>query len=240
VLPRHIFFHYYNSLPRFYHLVIHALGTVYLESSKEINDSLGDKYMESARKLVDSHIDQPSPMIAHALYLLAAYSIVRGNSNSCWMFIGMSANMSMDLGLNKDSSVLIPELPGLHPRLQKEIKRRLWWLIYMADIFVNASNDLPTWIQEGDMEVPLSTSEEIWVTRNLDDFSRSEAERVEKEITIMTSEMDYSGGLQLTNHFAAITLAVSGFKIRIFETCASSFRILTSDRHEIMDEFVRT
>jgi hypothetical protein len=85
----------------------------------------------------------------------------------------------------------------------------------MADIFVNASNDLPTWIKDEDMEVPLSMSEEIWVSRNLNDLEKNEAERVEKEITIMTSQMDYSGGLQFTHHFSAITVAVSELNLII-------------------------
>jgi transcriptional regulatory protein GAL4 len=65
--------------------------------------------------------------LVQALLLLSNYAQKRNKPNTGWNFLGLAVRMAMSLGLHK-------EFPGWKiSLLQREIRRRLWWGVYIFD-----------------------------------------------------------------------------------------------------------
>ena len=75
-IPRHIFLHYANKMPRILLVSTYAMACIYLQ---------GLEYYFHARKLVDDYVDAPSPLIVFALFLLITYSTLSGKCTSILM-----------------------------------------------------------------------------------------------------------------------------------------------------------
>ena len=120
----------------------------------------------------------------------------------------MAIRMAIDLELHLDTAMIVPELAGLPPRFQTEIKRRIWWLIYIADIFVSASNNTPRWTKDQDIRVPLPAPETLWI-EGIVMTPEAEAERDITSIAIMSSEEEFVGGFQFEDVVSAHIMSVS-------------------------------
>jgi hypothetical protein len=124
------------------------------------------------------------------------------------MFTAVSTKMAMDLELYLDTDTLIPELAlSLPLRQHKEIKRRLWWFLYLADSFVFQSNGVPKWIDDSIMRIPLPVCEDIW-TRPPGQPSAEDLEEEETQIAITSSNDIYLGGIYLANSSSSMLLMV--------------------------------
>lgn len=65
--------------------------------------------------------------LVQALLLLSNYAQKRNKPNTGWNYLGLAVRMAMSLGLHK-------EFPGWKiSLLQREIRRRLWWGVYIFD-----------------------------------------------------------------------------------------------------------
>jgi hypothetical protein len=116
--------------------------------------------------------------------------------------------MAIDLELHLDTETIAPELTGLPPRFQKEIKRRIWWLIYIVDFFVSASNNTPRWTRDQDIRCPLPAPETLWI-EGMMMTPDAEAERDLISIAIMSSNEDFVGGFAFEDVVPAHIMSVS-------------------------------
>lgn len=65
--------------------------------------------------------------LVQALLLLSNYAQKRNKPNTGWNYLGLAVRMAMSLGLHK-------EFPGWKiSLLQREIRRRLWWGVFIFD-----------------------------------------------------------------------------------------------------------
>jgi hypothetical protein len=78
------------------------------------------------------------------------------------MLFGMATRMSTDLCLYQENDVEFVELSDLPTRLQKEVKRRVWWLCFIADRYNSAGSQKPYFINENYIYMEFSTPELIW------------------------------------------------------------------------------
>ncbi|OJK00737.1 hypothetical protein ASPACDRAFT_42227 [Aspergillus aculeatus ATCC 16872] len=93
------------------------------------NSDLDITFYQEAR----GHLQQVSVFetgnltLVQALLLLSNYAQKRNKPNTGWNFLGLAVRMAMSLGLHK-------EFPGWKiSLLQREIRRRLWWGVYIFD-----------------------------------------------------------------------------------------------------------
>ncbi|OJJ43461.1 hypothetical protein ASPZODRAFT_74508 [Penicilliopsis zonata CBS 506.65] len=93
------------------------------------NSDLDITFYQEAR----SHLQQMSVFetgnltLVQALLLLSNYAQKRNKPNTGWNFLGLAVRMAMSLGLHK-------EFPSWKINLlQREIRRRLWWGVYIFD-----------------------------------------------------------------------------------------------------------
>lgn len=116
--------------------------------------------------------------------------------------------MAMDLEPYLDGDTLIPELASSLPlRQHKEIKRRLWWFLYLADSFVFQSNGEQKWIDDSIMQIPLPVCEEVW-TRPPGLPSAEEVKEEETQSAIMSSNEVYLNGISLANSLSSMLVVV--------------------------------
>ncbi|PLN82126.1 fungal-specific transcription factor domain-domain-containing protein [Aspergillus taichungensis] len=93
------------------------------------NSDLDITFYQEAR----SHLQQVSVFetgnltLVQALLLLSNYAQKRNKPNTGWNFLGLAVRMAMSLGLHK-------EFPGWKiSLLQREVRRRLWWGVFIFD-----------------------------------------------------------------------------------------------------------
>jgi hypothetical protein len=125
------------------------------------------------------------------------------------MLSAVTIQMGVHLELYLDTDTLIPELASSLPlRQHKEIKRRIWWFMHLADAFIWQSNGQPKWIDDTTMRVPLQAGENIW-TRPPGPPSADELEDEETEIALMSSNAIYLGGLTIRSSSSCMLLMVT-------------------------------
>lgn len=108
------------------------LNTILALGAWSIGDDTSDldiTFYQEAR----GHLQQVSVFetgnltLVQALLLLSNYAQKRNKPNTGWNFLGLAVRMAMSLGLHK-------EFPGWKiSLLQREIRRRIWWGVYIFD-----------------------------------------------------------------------------------------------------------
>ncbi|KAF9982941.1 Transcriptional activator of fatty acid utilization, partial [Modicella reniformis] len=137
-------------------VLLHAMFAIASRFSEhpEINglghdpESFGDEYFSRAKRLVDVEYELPRISSIQSLLLMVSYRLT---STKCggriWVMLGMAARMAQDLGMHRNSA-------RWHlPPLETEIRKRLWWAIYVMDRNISASMGRPMAIDDDDCDV---------------------------------------------------------------------------------------
>jgi hypothetical protein len=257
VLPKELFLKYADKFPHFCIASINAFASVYMSKGDDspTASELGEKNSIIARRLLDSHINTPTPIIIYGLLLLGSYftgtfnrplnimkkkeflksvCIARDQFHTAWTFIGMAIRMAYDLRLNEETNESIPELEGLDICYHKEIKVRLFWMLYGADVFISSSCNLPCWIAEQQIFVRMPMSESIW-TDSLQDINWTRLkEDWDSEVAVLSLPGFYSGGLTIKGPLTAWILLLAMYKriskhlIQVSENQLGENALLTS------------
>jgi hypothetical protein len=120
--------------------------------------------------------------------------------------------MAYDLHLNEETLDPIPELEGLDLFYHKEIKVRLFWLLYTSDVFISCSCNLPFWIAEQQIFIRLPMGESIW-TDLLDELNWTRLkEDWDSEVAVLNLPGFYSGGLTIKGPLTAWIFLLAMYK----------------------------
>ncbi|KAL2009100.1 hypothetical protein VTN00DRAFT_7294 [Thermoascus crustaceus] len=124
---------FYEQIPRphgqAWHVLLNTILALGAWSIGDDNSDLDIVFYQEAR----SHLQQLSVFetgnltLVQALLLLSNYAQKRDKPNTGWNFLGLAVRMAMSLGLHKE----FPEWKI--SLLQREIRRRLWWGVYIFD-----------------------------------------------------------------------------------------------------------
>lgn len=93
------------------------------------NSDLDITFYQEARACLQqaSVFETGNLTLVQALLLLSNYAQKRNKPNTGWNYLGLAVRMAMSLGLHK-------EFPGWKiSLLQREIRRRLWWGVFIFD-----------------------------------------------------------------------------------------------------------
>jgi transcriptional regulatory protein GAL4 len=124
---------FYEQVPRphgqAWQILLNTILALGAWSIGDDNSDLDITFYQEAR----SHLQQVSVFetgnltLILALLLLSNYAQKRNKPNTGWNFLGLAVRMAMSLGLHK-------EFPGWKiSLLQREMRRRLWWGVYIFD-----------------------------------------------------------------------------------------------------------
>lgn len=130
-------------------------------------EGFGDEYFARAKKLVDLEYELPRQSSIQALLLMVTYRFTSAKSGGrVWVMLGMAIRMAQDLGMHRNSA-------RWHlPPLETEVRKRLWWTLYVMDRWVSASMGRPLEIDDNDCDVDFpALIEQDW--KDSDEFSTS-------------------------------------------------------------------
>jgi len=108
------------------------LNTILALGAWSIGDDTSDLdvtfYQEARACLQQASVFETGNLtLVQALLLLSNYAQKRNKPNTGWNYLGLAVRMAMSLGLHK-------EFPGWKiSLLQREIRRRLWWGVFIFD-----------------------------------------------------------------------------------------------------------
>ncbi|KAF9148643.1 hypothetical protein BG015_009614 [Linnemannia schmuckeri] len=112
------------------------------------------KYFNRAKIILDEtyHVSRISTV--QALLLMAHHQYATGNYSGGWLYTGMSIRIAQDIGLHRqDVNVDEPE--------EAEVRKRLWWSLYMADRLGSAILGRPMTLRDEGFNVQMPTDE--WI-----------------------------------------------------------------------------
>ncbi|KAL2784159.1 fungal-specific transcription factor domain-containing protein [Aspergillus keveii] len=124
---------FYEQLPRPHGPAWHVLlNTILALGAWCIGDDNSDLditfYQEARSRLQQMSVFEAGNLtLVQALLFLSNYAQKRNKPNTGWNFLGLAVRMSMSLGLHKEFHGWKISL------LQREVRRRLWWGVYIFD-----------------------------------------------------------------------------------------------------------
>ncbi|KAL1870049.1 hypothetical protein Plec18167_007567 [Paecilomyces lecythidis] len=124
---------FYEQIPRPHGPAWHILlNTILALGAWSIGDDTSDLditfYQEARSQLQQMSVFEAGNLtLVQALLLLSNYAQKRDKPNTGWNFLGLAVRMAMSLGLHKEFREWKISL------LQREIRRRLWWGVYIFD-----------------------------------------------------------------------------------------------------------
>ncbi|KAL2219178.1 putative C6 transcription factor [Thermoascus aurantiacus ATCC 26904] len=124
---------FYEQIPRPHGQAWHILlNTILALGAWSIGDDSSDLdiafYQEARAHLQQLSVFETGNLtLVQALLLLSNYAQKRDKPNTGWNYLGLAVRMAMSLGLHKE----FPEWKI--SLLQREIRRRLWWGVYIFD-----------------------------------------------------------------------------------------------------------
>ncbi|RGB30772.1 fungal-specific transcription factor domain-containing protein [Rhizophagus diaphanus] len=126
-----------------------------VRSDPETHETGGWIYFDRARALLDDFMDAPRMSTIAALILMSIYQQHNTRRSGIspgyfrrWMYIGMANRMALELELNKDCED--PLLDNSH----KNLRKRLWWSLFMVDVLVCCGIGKASNIEEDECTIP--------------------------------------------------------------------------------------
>ncbi|KAK3827711.1 MAG: fungal-specific transcription factor domain-containing protein [Benniella sp.] len=122
-------------------------------------EAFGDEYFDRAKRLIDYEYEIPRQSSIQALLLMVTFRFTSEKSGGrVWVMLGMAIRMAQDLGMHRNSA-------RWHlPPLEAEVRKRLWWAIYIVDRWGSACMGRPMGIDDSDCDVDYpSVVEQDWV-----------------------------------------------------------------------------
>lgn len=124
---------YHEQIPRphgpAWHILLNTILALGAWSVGDDSSDLDITFYQEARNYLQqaSAFEMGNLTLVQALILLSNYAQKRNKPNTGWNYLGLAVRMSMSLGIHK-------EFPGWKiSLLQREIRRRLWWGVFMFD-----------------------------------------------------------------------------------------------------------
>lgn len=125
--------HFHGQYPRphpqAWQVLLNTILALGAWSIGDDNSDLDATFYQEARASLQqvSVFETGNFTLVQALLLLSNYAQKRNKPNTGWNYLGLAVRMAMSLGLHK-------EFPGWKiSLLQREIRRRLWWGVYIFD-----------------------------------------------------------------------------------------------------------
>ncbi|KAH3676289.1 hypothetical protein WICMUC_002085 [Wickerhamomyces mucosus] len=116
-------------------------------------------YYQNAKSYLSSYVfESGSIPLLQALTLLSNYAQKRNKPNTGWNYLGLAVRMAMGLGLYKEFS----NWSSNKNQMQLEMRRRLWWGLYIFDGGAAVTFGRP-------VNLPLSHMMDINEVSNIDD-----------------------------------------------------------------------
>ncbi|KAG0186885.1 hypothetical protein DFQ28_007179 [Apophysomyces sp. BC1034] len=130
----------------------------------------GEKYACKARSFLGNVIDEPCIANVQGLVLLSMHEYGCGRGPRCWMYCGIAirlmGRMALEMDLHKEIITnKFGEMIPIEQWVEYEVRRKLFWDLFLQDKFASAATGRPPCLQEEDCDVLLASEEESLVSK---------------------------------------------------------------------------
>jgi transcriptional regulatory protein GAL4 len=140
-------------------------------------------YYQNAKSYLSSYVfESGSIPLLQALTLLSNYAQKRNKPNTGWNYLGLAVRMAMGLGLYKEFS----NWTSSKNQLQLEMRRRLWWGLYIFDGGAAITFGRP-------VNLPMEQMTDINQVSNINDADYLNTTDLKKELVSVPYPTIYSG-----------------------------------------------
>ncbi|KAJ3175547.1 hypothetical protein HK101_010639 [Irineochytrium annulatum] len=108
-----------------------CMGALYNHDPED--EKIADWYYEKAKSLVSKCLEDPTLDVLQGLVVLMNCAAEKGKMSSAWMLMGMAARIMMYLRADDDPDDLDPDEVAKMTWVDKEARRRCWWITYIQD-----------------------------------------------------------------------------------------------------------
>lgn len=144
-------------------------------------------YYQNAKSYLSSYVfESGSIPLLQALTLLSNYTQKRNKPNTGWNYLGLAVRMAMGLGLYKEFSNWTSKSTNSRNQLQLEMRRRLWWGLYIFDGGAAITFGRP-------VNLPMEQMMDIKPVSNIDDDEYNNEIDLKKELVSVDYPTIYSG-----------------------------------------------
>jgi hypothetical protein len=129
-----------------------AVGVVFSTDNSIQRTIRGKEFIETSRMLLDMWNDEFTIDHARAAILTSIFLSEINMRSAAWVWLGSSVRISQDIGLHHGSS------GGSGSVIDHEMRRRVWWGIYVWDRLTSLEMCRPLLIEDEDCDVALPTA----------------------------------------------------------------------------------
>ena len=131
-------------------VLLHIIAALGAFTTSEVAPEVDIALFEAAKSRMSFDLLETGNLfLVQALTLLSNYTQKRNRPNSGYNYLGLAKRMAMSLGLHK-------EFPAWHAKpLMLEMRRRVWWSIYVFDVGAVITFSRPFDMPEDGIEVGL-------------------------------------------------------------------------------------
>ncbi|KAI9760462.1 MAG: adenine deaminase [Chaenotheca gracillima] len=124
-----------------------ACGVLYSLDPSINRPDQGKVYIESSRRLTDFWNDEFTIDHARAALLTSVFLTELNLKSAAWTWLGSTTRISQDIGLHRET--------GPWPNIENEMRRRVWWGIYVWDRLLSLELGRPLLIDDNDCDAGL-------------------------------------------------------------------------------------
>ncbi|KAG0364117.1 hypothetical protein BGZ54_007833, partial [Gamsiella multidivaricata] len=112
------------------------------------------KYFNRAKIILDETYHVSNISTIQALLLMSHHQYATGNYSGGWLYTGMASRIATDIGLHRQ------DVQSDEPE-QAEIRKRVWWALYLSDRFGSAILGRPMTFRDEDFNMALPSDD--WI-----------------------------------------------------------------------------
>jgi ribosomal protein L37AE/L43A len=124
-----------------------AVGTLFSSEPSVQRPHKGKEYIETSRLLIDTWNDEFVIDHARSAILVSIFLTEMNLKSAAWTWLASAVRISQDIGLHNET--------GPWPMIEGEMRRRVWWGIYVWDRHMSLELGRPLLIEDADCDVSL-------------------------------------------------------------------------------------
>ncbi|THU80864.1 hypothetical protein K435DRAFT_844949 [Dendrothele bispora CBS 962.96] len=158
--------HYRNRPFGYTLLAVCAVGARYSKDSRVFADesspefSAGWKYFRQIKMFPRNFMIVPSLYDLQLICIAVMFLQATSTPEACWTLVGCGIRLAQEVGANqRKSGVTRPTVDG-------ELWKRVFWMLYVMDIYISAflGRPMATTADDFDLDLPIECDDEYWET----------------------------------------------------------------------------
>lgn len=127
-----------------------AVGILFSNEASALRPQKGKEYIQISLMLIDLWNDEFVIDHARGAILISVFLYEMNLKSAAWTWLASSVRISQDIGLHSET--------GPWPNIEGEMRKRVWWGVYVWDRLISLELGRPLLIEDADCDVSLPTA----------------------------------------------------------------------------------